>query len=210
MLKGYYFITGSKLSRAGNISDVKNAVAGGVKVVQYRNKDANTKQMYEEALKLKSICKNAIFLINDRLDIALSVEADGLHLGSDDLPYKVARKFLGKHKIIGLTVHSVREARQAQKLGADYIGVAPVFATRTKTNAGKPKGVRLIKEIRKHVSIPLIAIGGINLSNAKEVIAAGADGLCAISAVVTKPDVKKEIEKFQALFSNKATTHKFS
>ncbi len=209
MLKGYYFITDSKLSRAGNISDVKHAVAGGVKVIQYRNKDASTKQMYEEALKLKSICKDVIFLINDRLDIALSVGADGLHLGSADLPYKVARKLLGKHKIIGLTVHSVREARQALKLGADYIGVAPIFATRTKPGAGKPKGSRLIKEIRKRVSLPIVAIGGINLSNAKEVIAAGADGLCAISAVLTKPDVKKEIEKFQALFFNKTTAHKF-
>lgn len=200
MLKGYYFITDSKLSRAGNTSDVKNAVASGVKIIQYRNKDASTKQMYEEALKLKSICKDIIFLINDRLDIALSVGADGLHLGSDDLPYKAARRLLGKNKIIGLTVHSVREAIEAQKLGADYIGVAPIFATRTKTDAGKPKGVRLIKEIRKRVSIPIIAIGGINLSSAREVIAAGADGLCAISAVVGKPDVKKEIEKFQALY----------
>ncbi len=200
MLKGYYFITDSKLSRAGNTSDVKNALACGVKIIQYRNKDAGTRQMYEEALKLKSICKGAIFLINDRLDIALSVGADGLHLGGDDLPYKVARKLLGKNKIIGLTVHSVKEARQAQKLKADYIGIAPVFATRTKLDAGKPKGLKLIKEIRKQVSIPIIAIGGINLTNAREVIAAGADGLCAISAVVTKPDVKKEIAKFQALY----------
>ena len=200
MLSGYYFITDSKLSRAGNTSDVKNALACGVKIIQYRNKDAGTRQMYEEALKLKSICKGAIFLINDRLDIALSVGADGLHLGGDDLPYKVARKLLGKNKIIGLTVHSVKEARQAQKLKADYIGIAPVFATRTKLDAGKPKGLKLIKEIRKQVSIPIIAIGGINLTNAREVIAAGADGLCAISAVVTKPDVKKEIAKFQALY----------
>jgi len=182
------------------MNDVRNALAAGVKVVQYRNKDSSTKQMYEEALKLKSICKGVIFLIDDRVDIALSVNADGVHLGRYDMPYSVARKLLGKKKIIGLTVHSVKEAKEAQRSGADYIGVSPIFLTKTKGDAGKPKGIGLIKEIRKYVSIPIIAIGGINLSNAKEVIKAGASGLCAISAVVTKPDVKKEIKKFQALF----------
>jgi thiamine-phosphate pyrophosphorylase len=200
MLKGYYFITDSKMSRAGNTSDVKSALAAGVKVIQYRNKISGTKEMYDEALKLKSMCKDALFLVNDRLDIALSVNADGVHLGCDDMPYAVARKLLGKNKIIGLTVHSLREARQAQKAGADYVGVSPIFATKTKTDAGRPLGIGLLKEIRKCVSIPIIAIGGINLSNAKEVVLAGADGLCAIRAVVTKSDAKKEIEKFQALF----------
>ncbi|MDP3142352.1 MAG: thiamine phosphate synthase [Candidatus Omnitrophota bacterium] len=201
MLRGYYFITDSKLSRKGNISDVKNALAAGVKIVQYRNKGSGTQEMYIEARRLKSICKGAIFLINDRLDIALGVDADGVHLGSEDLPYKVARKLLGKQKIIGLTVHNLKEAREAQRLGADYIGVSPIFSTKTKSNAGKPSGIALIKEIKRRTSIPIIAIGGIDLSNAKKVIVAGADGLCAISAVVTKPDVKKEIKKFQALFS---------
>lgn len=200
MLKGYYFITDAGLSRAGNLSDVKNALAAGVKAVQYRNKDGSTRQAYEEARKLRSLCKRALFLVNDRLDIALAVGADGVHLGNDDLPYAVARRMLGKNKIIGLTVHNLKEARQAQRLGADYVGIAPVFATKTKKDAGRPAGVRLIKQIRRQVPIPIIAIGGINLSNAAEVIAAGADGLCAISAVVTKPDVKKEISKFQALF----------
>lgn len=201
MLTGYYFITDKELSRSGIVSDVKNALSAGVKVIQYRNKEVLTGQLYMEALKLKSLCKDkALFLINDRLDIALAVNADGVHLGNDDLPYSVARKLLGKNKIIGLTVHSLKEAKIAQRLGADYIGVSPIFATRTKNNAGKPAGVELIKEIKKHVILPLIAIGGIDLSNAKSVVTAGADGLCAISAVVTKKDVKKEIKKFQVLF----------
>ncbi|PIU41641.1 MAG: thiamine phosphate synthase [Candidatus Omnitrophica bacterium CG07_land_8_20_14_0_80_42_15] len=203
MLKGYYFITDSNLSRAGNINDVKSAVTAGVKIIQYRNKDSNASEMYEEALRLKSICKGAIFLINDRLDIALAVNADGIHIGCDDLPYEVARKLLGKNKIIGVTVHSVREAKKAQRLGADYIGASPIFPTKTKIGAGKSTGVELIKKIKKHVSVPVVAIGGINLSNAGEVIKAGCDGLCAISAVVTKPDVAKEIKKFQVLFLKK-------
>jgi thiamine-phosphate pyrophosphorylase len=207
MLKGYYFITDAKLSAAGNLSDVKNALAAGVKIIQYRNKNGSARQLYEEAVKLRSLCKKALFLVNDRLDIALAVGADGVHLGNDDLPYQAARKILGKNKIIGLTVHSVSQAKQAQKLGADYIGVAPIFATRTKKDAGKPAGVRLIKEIRKQVSIPIIAIGGINLSNAAEVIAAGSDGLCAISAVVSRPSVKKEIKRFQELFRDVIINH---
>lgn len=200
MLKGYYFITDSKLSRAGNINDVRCAVAAGAKIVQYRNKYADTKQIYEEALRLKSICEDVTFLINDRVDIALAVDADGVHLGSSDMPYKIARKLLGKSKIIGLTVHNLKQAKQAQRLGADYIGVSPIFATGTKADAGKPSGVRLIRNIKKHTSMPIVAIGGINLNNAREVIESGADCVCAISAVVSRSDVKKEIKKFNALF----------
>jgi thiamine-phosphate pyrophosphorylase len=200
-MRGYYFITDAALSRAGNISDVRNALAAGVKVIQYRNKNASTLEMYEEARQLKNIIgQKAIFLINDRADVALAVDTDGVHLGQDDLPYMVARKLLGKKKIIGVTVHNIKEARRAQKLGADYLGVSPIFSTTTKLDAGKAAGLRLIKEIKKVVSLPIVAIGGINLPNAAEVIRAGADGLCAISAVVTKRDVKKEIEKFQKLF----------
>ncbi|HTY44866.1 MAG TPA: thiamine phosphate synthase [Patescibacteria group bacterium] len=207
MLKGYYFITDARLSRAGNASDVKNALAAGVRLVQYRDKEAGTRQLYEEALRLRSLCKKgAVFLVNDRLDIALGVDADGVHLGSDDLPYRVARRLLGKKKIIGITVHTVREAQEAQRLGADYIGVSPVFKTGTKRDAGKPAGIRLIKEIKKRVSIPVIAIGGIRLSNARQVVEAGADGVCAISAVVAGPDVRGEIEKFQALFVKRSCT----
>ncbi|MBN1912963.1 MAG: thiamine phosphate synthase, partial [Candidatus Omnitrophica bacterium] len=181
MLKGYYFITDSRLSRAGDISDIKSALAAGVKIIQYRDKGSDTKKMYREALKIRQICKKALFLINDRLDIALAVNADGVHLGNKDMPYEVARKVLGKNKIIGLTVHSEKEAVLAQKQGADYIGVSPIFSTKTKSDAGPGRGVGLLKAIRKKVSLPIIAIGGINLSNAKEVVAAGADGLCAIS-----------------------------
>ena len=199
-MRGYYFITDAGLSRAGNISDVKKALAAKVRVVQYREKQAPAQKAYEEALKLRRICKNVIFLINDRLDLALAVGADGVHLGQEDLPLAVARKLLGRRKIIGVTVHNLKEAREAQRGGADYLGVSPIFSTSTKEDAGKPTGVALIKAIKKQVSLPLIAIGGINLANAGEVVSAGADGLCAISAVVTQADVKAEILKFQKLF----------
>jgi thiamine-phosphate pyrophosphorylase len=185
-ISGYYFITDARLSRAGNISDVRSALSCGVGVVQYRNKDAAARQMYDEALQLGQMCREAgaACLINDRLDIALAVDADGVHLGQSDMPLAVARKLLGPEKIIGLTVHNLAEALQGQSLGADYLGVAPIFSTTTKPDSGKPAGVGLIEQIRKEVSLPLIAIGGINHCNARQVIAAGADGLCAISCVV--------------------------
>lgn len=197
---GYYFITDAALSRAGNVSDVKNAVAAGVKAIQYRSKNADTKALYEEAMLLRAICKKSLFLVNDRVDVALAVGADGVHLGQHDFPIVVARRLLGKKKIIGLTVHSLKEALQAQKEGADYVGISPVFATLTKPDAGKPRGFALLRTIRKRLHIPLIAIGGITLENAPGVIRAGADGICAISAVVTRTDVRQEIRKFQRLF----------
>ncbi len=199
-MKGYYFITDSGLSRAGNISDVKQAEACGVEVVQYRNKNAETREMYEEALRLREVCRNSLYLINDRIDIALAVDADGVHLGQSDMPYTAARKMLGPEKIIGITVHNLAEALEAQRLGADYLGVSPIYQTATKADAGKPAGIMLIEEIRAQVDIPLIAIGGINYHNAPAVIKAGADGMCAISAVVAKENVGKEIKKFQELF----------
>lgn len=199
-MKGYYFITDSGLSRAGNISDVKQAESCDVCAVQYRNKNAETREMYIEALVLRETCCNTLFLINDRVDIALAVDADGVHLGQSDMPYRVARKMLGSEKIIGITVHNLQEAIEAQRFGADYLGVSPIFQTTTKFDAGKPAGIALIEEIRARVDIPLIAIGGINLANAAEVVRAGADGVCAISAVVTGEDVRREIKRFQELF----------
>jgi thiamine-phosphate pyrophosphorylase len=199
-MRGYYFITDAGLSRAGNISDVQAALSAKVEIIQYRDKHKNTRDLYEEARRIRAICRRVTFLVNDRVDLALAVGADGVHLGRDDFPYWVARRLLGKGKIIGLTVHNLKEAIAAKKQGADYIGVSPVFATQTKQDAGSPCGVKLIRTIKKHVAIPVVAIGGIDLLNAAEVVRAGADCLCAISTVVTKRDVKGRIEKFQRLF----------
>ncbi len=199
-MKGYYLITDSGLSRAGIISDVEQAVACDVEVVQYRNKKGDTREMYEEASRLKEICQDAAFLINDRIDIALAVDADGVHLGQSDMPYREARKLLGQDKVIGITVHNLQEALEAQALGADYLGVSPIFQTQTKADAGRPAGINLIEEIRRRVDTPLVAIGGITLANAPQVIKAGADGICAISCVVTKEDAGAEMRKLQDLF----------
>ncbi len=201
IIRGYYFITDAELSQAGNLSDVENAVAAGVAVVQYRRKNAATRDLYQEAIRLRQACPPpAIFLINDRVDIALASRADGVHLGQGDLPCAAARRLLGNRATIGVTVHSVADAVRAVAEGADYLGVSPIFATSTKKDAGPPAGLTVLSDIRRIVSLPLVAIGGITLATAGEVIKAGADALCAISAVVASPDVRLEAAKFQALF----------
>ncbi len=199
-MKGYYFITEAALSRAGNLSDVAAAVAAKVRVVQYREKQGLSSELVAEARQLRELCRHILFLVNDRVDLALEVGADGVHLGQEDLGYHEARKLMGPDKIIGVTVHNVDEALAAQAGGADYLGVSPIFSTATKADAGAPTGVALLNEIRRRVTLPLVAIGGITLANAPAVIAAGADAVCAISAVVTRPEVKAEIDKFQKLF----------
>jgi thiamine-phosphate pyrophosphorylase len=199
-MRGYYFITDAGLSRAGNLNDVREAVAAGVSLVQYRAKDESLRAMLAEARELKQLCRGARFVVNDRVEVALAVDADGVHLGQDDLPCDAARRLLGPGKIIGITVSSVAEARAAARQGADYLGVSPIFPTATKPDAGLPTGLALLRDIRKAVSLPLAAIGGITLQNCPEVITAGADLVCAISAVVTGADVRGEVEKFQRLF----------
>ena len=200
-MKGYYFITDARLSRAGNVRDVEQALAAGVRVVQHRDKEADLAAMIEEARRLRRLCQEALFLVNDRVEVALAVGADGVHLGQEDLHYREARRLLGEKKIIGITVNTPEQALEAARLGADYLGVSPIFATRTKPDAGEPAGLTLLREIRRRVSLPLIAIGGITLDNAPSVIEAGADGVCAISAVVTRPDVRGAIKEFQGLFT---------
>ena len=199
-IRGYYFVTDSELSKKGSLSDVENAVAAGAKVVQYRNKTATSKRLYEEAFEIIRRCPNSVFIINDRVDIALAIDADGVHIGQEDIPYVFARKLLGSKKIIGVTVHSVEQAKEASKHGANYVAVSPIYHTKTKHDAGHPVGIELLKKVKENVTIPVIAIGGIDHSNARSVVEAGADGLCAISCVITSNDVKAEVRKFQELF----------
>jgi thiamine-phosphate pyrophosphorylase len=201
-MRGYYFITDHYLSEAGLESDVTKAVRAGVELIQYRNKDADTLTLYTEARLIRDLCAHGAtrLIINDRIDIALAVDAHGVHLGQEDMPYGQARRLLGKDKIIGVTVHTIAEAVEAERMGADYLGVSPVFATSTKLDAGRPCGVEGLKAIRKACRIPIVAIGGIELANIAAVIKAGADMVCAISAVVTRPNVTAEIRKIQKEF----------
>ena len=168
-------------------------MSGGVTIVQLREKSASTLDFYREARLIKSfLSKKCIpLIINDRIDIALAIDADGVHLGQHDMPLTVARKILGKDKIIGISVNNPNEAKRAEQDSADYLGLSPIFLTSTKTDTAKPIGLNAIPAIRNAVSIPLVGIGGLNIHNVDKVIKAGCDGIAVVSAIVSadKPNI---------------------
>jgi thiamine-phosphate pyrophosphorylase len=187
-----YVITEAKLSRGRmHIDVIRAAIEGGATVVQYREKEGTTRRLLEESLALRRLTREAgvPFIVNDRVDVALAVEADGVHVGQDDMPAAVTRRLMGRDKIVGVSATNLQEALQAEKDGADYLGAGPVFATPTKPDAAPAMGLEGLAEICRRVSIPVVAIGGINEQNAATVIEAGADGVAVISAVVAAPAV---------------------
>ncbi len=194
---GFYLVTDSGLSSHGTLHDVEHAVQAGCRIVQYREKNMSTREMVSEAAHIKKICDGrAVFLVNDRIDVALAVDADGVHIGQDDMPFETARGLLGPEKVIGLTTHTVDESVAAERVGADYIGLSPIFNTSTKADAGPGCGLAMVKSVRKAVSLPIVAIGGLSKENTGDVIAAGADMAVAISAVVKADDVAGEVRSF--------------
>ena len=166
---------------------VEESVAGGVTCVQLREKNCSTRQFVEQGLALQKILtpKNIPLIVNDRIDVAMAIGATGVHLGQDDMEMSHARRILGADCIIGISVESLRDAREATAAGADYLGVSPVFATPTKTDTAPPLGLEGLKAIRMEVDLPLVAIGGIKSDNCASVIAAGADGLAVVSALMS-------------------------
>ncbi len=195
---GLYFITDSTLTRKNVIEDATSAIKAGVKIIQYREKNSPTKKMLKEALQIKKLCSknDVLFIINDRIDIALRVDADGVHLGEEDISYDYARKLLGKNKIIGLSAHSVKDALQNEKIGADNTSIGPIYHTSTKKNGHKPVGLDPIKQLKNKLKIPFVAIGGINKGNIDEVLEAGARNIAIISAIVSKGNVKNAAKYF--------------
>lgn len=186
-----YLVTDAALSLGrGSLEIVGAAIAGGVTVVQYREKSSSTRLMLEEARALAALCrsKGIPFIVNDRLDLALAVDADGLHVGQDDMPVALARRLLGPGKILGVSVGSVEEARQARAEGADYLGASPVFDTPTKTDAPRALGLDGLRALAAAIDLPIVAIGGINARNAAQILEAGASGLAVVSAIVSMPD----------------------
>jgi len=193
----FYLVTNSTLSKNDIFSDTENAIKAGCQIVQYREKNKATKAMIAEAEKIKEICKDkAIFLIDDRVDVALAVDADGVHLGQNDISVQTTRKILGSNKMIGLTVHNVAEALNAVSQGVNYIGLAPIFATDTKDDVSFPCGIEMISKVSSEVNLPIVAVGGINRNNVGEVIKKGADSVVSISAVIGIEDVYSEVKEF--------------
>jgi len=181
---------------------IERAVGGGVTMVQLREKNLSTKEFVIKALKIKVILKpfNVPLIINDRIDIALAVNAEGVHIGQNDIPFELARKIIPQSMLLGLSVENLAQVKEAEAYKVDYLGVSPVFSTPSKTDITSHWGLDGLRELRKVSSHKLIAIGGINASNAESVIKAGADGIAVISAICSAAEpMETSSELFQII-----------
>ncbi len=176
------------------------AMEGGARLIQYRDKKSSRAEMYETARQLRALteARGATLIINDQIDLAAAVKADGVHLGQEDLPLWVARKVLGNEAIVGISTHHMEEAIQAEAEGADYIGFGPIFETGTKSDARAPIGIEAIAEVKRKVHLPVYAIGGIGLSRLPDIIAAGADGAAVASALAG--DIRTNVMEWLEVF----------
>jgi thiamine-phosphate pyrophosphorylase len=204
-----YLVTDRGLARGRAMLDiVRAAVQGGVTCVQLREKTCATREFIEEALAVKEFLRSrgVPLIINDRLDVALAVGADGVHLGQKDMPLAAARTIVRDTMLIGISAESLADAVAAQQGGADYLGVSPIFATPTKTDAAAPLGLAGLQAIRRAVDIPLVGIGGLNRQNAAAVVRCGADGVAVVSAIVAAEDPEQAArELLQAIRSARRT-----
>jgi thiamine-phosphate pyrophosphorylase len=204
-----YLVTDRGLARGRAMLDiVRAAVQGGVTCVQLREKTCATREFIEEALAVKEFLRSrgVPLIINDRVDVALAVGADGVHLGQKDMPLAAARAIVTDTMRIGISAESLADAVAAQQGGADYLGVSPIFATPTKTDAAAPLGLVGLQAIRRAVDIPLVGIGGLNRQNAAAVVRCGADGVAVVSAIVAAADPEQAArELLQAIRSARRT-----
>jgi thiamine-phosphate pyrophosphorylase len=202
MRYGLYVITDEGIARGLSHVEIARKVAeGGADVIQLRDKARTGKDMLTIAVQIREIARSSgvTFIINDRLDLALASDADGVHLGQEDLPVPFARKVSPRGFIIGTSVRTVQEALIAETEGADYVALSPIFDTPTKSDAGPGKGLERLKEIKSAVSIPVIAVGGIGRGNVRQVMDAGADGVAVISAIVGQKDIAKATAEMRSL-----------
>ena len=200
-----YAITDRKM--LGDVSEVEAArlcFEGGADVVQLRMKDTDGGEMLEKAKAIQEIAQQycKFFIVNDRLDIAVLAGADGVHLGQTDIPVQEARRLVGDEMIIGASVHNVEQAVKAVEDGADYLGVGSIFTTSTKPDAEQGLGLDAIIDIKEAVDVPVVAIGGINKGNIRDVIRAGADGAAVVSAIMAKPDIKAAAHELKVMVLN--------
>lgn len=198
-----YLVTDNSDDVEKFLKTIEEAIKGGVTVVQIREKTADTLDFYNLALKVKEITTkhNVPLIINDRVDIALAIDADGVHVGQSDMPGDVTRKLIGEDKILGVSAATIDEAKKAQKDGADYIGTGAVFPTSTKDDAESVTKDELT-EIVKSIDIPVVAIGGINLENASQLTDTGIAGLSVVSAIMSSDNPKKSSQELLKIFNS--------
>ncbi len=182
-----------------HVAIAEAALAGGADMIQLRDKTGNLRELLPQARAIQSLCRSrgALFIVNDRVDLALAAGADGAHVGQEDLPAASARRLLGPRRVLGVSTHSLAQAEAARQAGADYVGFGPMYATGTKATGYAPQGLGALRELRRVVSLPILAIGGINLENVSQVIEAGATAPAVISAVVAAPDIAAAAAAFR-------------
>lgn len=198
-LAGLYVILDPSVCPGRSLDNIlKEAAGAGAKLFQYRNKLASMKEAYAEAVPLRKIAAElgVTFIVNDRCDLALAVDADGVHLGQGDLPYRGARTVMGTDKLIGLSTHNPDQVQEADRLKPDYIGFGPIFKPGSKQDHDPVVGIQGLKEIRRLTSLPIFAIGGLTVENVADAIKAGADGVAVISAIVAVPDIRHAVTDF--------------
>lgn len=180
-------------TRFSHMELARLAINGGADTIQFRQKSGSTREMIEVAGQMKQLCADngVTFIVNDRLDVAIAAEADGVHLGQDDFPIPLARELLGKGRIIGGSASTMEEAWRCLSEGADYVGFGPVYLTTSKDDAGPVSGLATLKQVVEAIPMPIIAIGGVSEENALEVMEAGAQGIAVISAVCCQDDPEK-------------------
>jgi len=204
-LQGVYLILDNRWAQNRSLVDVLKLAAGmGLKLFQYRNKTSPMSEVYREAYRLREAAAEAevLFIVNDRCDVALAVEADGVHLGQKDLPLSLARRIMGPRAIIGISTHRAEEVVKAAEEGADYIGFGPIYPTETKIDHENPVGIDGIKEIRSMTSLPVFAIGGITPETMGLCLAAGANGVAVVSAILDSPEIERAVCGFTARLSS--------
>jgi len=200
-LSGLYIILDPSVSPARPLVDVlMDAAEAGASLFQYRNKTASMKEAYAEAVVLRQAAAKAgvLFIVNDRCDLALAVDADGVHLGQGDLPLDLARKVMGPDKLIGISTHNSDQVREATAGKPDYLGFGPIFKPGSKQDHDPVVGLEGLRAMRRLTSLPIFAIGGIQIDQAKEVMRAGANGVAVISAILKAPDISQAVNAFLA------------
>jgi thiamine-phosphate diphosphorylase len=204
-ISGLHVITDGQLrADRSHVEIARAAIAGGAGIIQLRDKHADDGEFFAWATAIRKLTSKAgvTFIVNDRVDICLAVNADGVHVGQNDFPAKDARKLLGPNRILGVSIASLDELKQAEESGASYVGFGPVFDTATKADAGSALGLELLAEIKAAARRPVVAIGGIGLSNIESVADAGADGAAVISAVVLSEDMEQMTRRLAAAFAS--------
>lgn len=191
-----YLLTDTQIAGLTHVQITRQALSAGIKIIQLREKFQSKKEIYNTAIALKALTtkQRAALIINDHIDIAIAVNADGVHLGQDDMPPAEARRIIGRKKIIGVSTHSLGQAQKAEIEGADYIGFGPIFHTGTK-DAGKPQGLKALQKVREHINIPIVAIGGITSKNIRDVLISGADA-AAIASGILRGNIIRNTKKY--------------